>query len=159
MATGSTQSASQAYEALFDIAQRSRVSFTELGSTFASISRAGQELGLSQQRLLGVTEAIGNAMTISGGSAEGMKAALVQLGQGLSSGTLRGEELNSVMEQTPRLAKAIADGLGVSTGKLREMGAAGQLTGEQVIKALESQSSVLSGEVQGAALTAGQAFT
>lgn len=159
LATGSADAAATAYASLFDIAQRSRVSFTELGGTFATISRAGQELGLSQQRLLGVTEAIGNAMTISGGSAESMKAALVQLGQGLASGTLRGEELNSVMEQTPRLAKALADGLGVSTGKLREMGAAGQITAEQVIKALESQSKVLSGEVQGAVLTVGQAFT
>ena len=159
LATGSTQAAGQAYSALFEIAQRSRVSFTELGSTYASIARAGESLGLSQGRLLGVTEAIGNAMTISGGSAAGMQAALMQLGQGLSSGTLRGEELNSVMEQTPRLARAIADGLGVTTGQLRAMGAAGQLTGEQVIKALEGQAKVLRGEVADATLTVGQAMT
>lgn len=159
LATGSTQAAGQAYEALFDIAQRSRVSFTELGATFSSISRAGQEMGISQQRLLTVTEAIGNAMTISGGSAQSMQAALVQLGQGLSSGTLRGEELNSVMEQAPRLAKALADGLGVPIGKLREMGAAGEISAQQVIAALESQSKVLSGEVTGATLTVSQAFT
>lgn len=159
LATGSTQAAGQAYEALFDIAQRSRVSFTELGGTFAAVSRAGQELGISQVRLLSVTESIGNAMTISGGNAESMKATLVQLGQGLASGTLRGEELNSVMEQTPRLAKALADGLGVPIGKLREMGAAGQITAQQVILALESQSSVLRGEVAGAVMTVGQAFT
>lgn len=158
LATGSTQAAGQAYTALFDIAQRSRVSFTELGGTFAAISRAGQELGISQSRLLTVTEAIGNAMTVSGGSAQGMQAALTQLGQGLASGTLRGEELNSVMEQTPRLAKALADGLGVTTGKLREMGAAGQITAEQVIRALEGQAAVLRGEVQGAVLTVVQAF-
>ncbi|MEN9885771.1 MAG: hypothetical protein RL758_349 [Pseudomonadota bacterium] len=159
LATGSAQAANAAYRELFDIAQRSRVSFTDLGGTFASISRAGQELGLSQQRLLKVTEAIGNAMTVSGGSAQGMNAALTQLGQGLASGTLRGEELNSVMEQAPRLAKALADGLGVPIGKLREMGAAGQISAEQVIRALESQSAVLRGEVTGAVLTVGQAMT
>lgn len=159
LATGSTQAAGKAYEALFDIAQRSRVSFTELGGTFASISRAGQELGISQARLLAVTESIGNAMTISGGSAEGMKAALMQLSQGLASGTLQGEELNSVMEQAPRLAKALADGMGIPIGKLREMGAAGQITAQQVISALESQSAVLRGEVSGAVMTVGQAFT
>jgi len=159
LATGSTQTAGQAYETLFKIAQDSRVSFTELGSTFASVSRAGQELGISQQRLLTVTESIGNAMTISGGGAASMQAALVQLGQGIASGTLRGEELNSVMEQTPRLAKALADGLGVPIGKLREMGAAGQITSEQVISALESQAAVLRGEVAGSTLTVAQAFT
>lgn len=159
LATGSTQSAGQAYETLFKIAQDSRVSFTELGRTFASVSRAGQELGISQQRLLTVTESIGNAMTISGGSAASMQAALVQLGQGIASETLRGEELNSVMEQTPRLAKALADGLGVPIGKLREMGAAGQITSEQVISALEGQAAVLRGEVAGSTLLVAQAFT
>lgn len=159
LATGSIDSAASSYAALFDIAQRSRVGFVELGDTFASIARAAAPLGVTQERLLNVTEAIGNAMTISGGSAQGLQAALVQLGQGLSSGTLRGEELNSVMEQAPRLAKALADGLGVTTGQLRAMGAEGEITAEKVINALESQSAVLRGEVAGATLTVGQAFT
>lgn len=159
LATGSAQRAAQAYDELFAIAQRSRVSFTELGATFASISRAGQELGISQDRLLTVTQAIGQAMTIGGGSAQGMQAALTQLGQGLASGTLRGEELNSVMEQAPRLAKALADGMNVPIGKLREMGAAGEITAQQVIAALEKSAPQLAREVEGATLTVGQAFT
>jgi lambda family phage tail tape measure protein len=159
LATGSAAAASAAYSSLYQIAQSSRVSFVELGQTYASIARASGELGLSQQRMLKVTESIANAMTISGGSASSMQAALVQLGQGMASGVLRGEELNSVMEQAPRLAKALADGLNVPIGKLREMGAAGEITSEQVVKALESQSSVLMKEVAGATLTVSQAFT
>lgn len=159
LSTGSAQAAGQAYTALFDIAQRSRVSFTELGSTFASLNRAGQEMGVSQQRMLAVTEAVGNAMTISGGSAASMQAALVQLGQGMASGVLRGEELNSVMEQAPRLARALADGMGVPLGKLRELGSEGKITADQVVHALESQAAVLRGEVTGATMTASQAFT
>ena len=159
LATGGGVEAAQAYAGLFAIAQQSRVSFTELGDTFAAVSRAGQELGISQQRLLAVTAAIGNAMAISGGSADSMKAALVQLGQGLASGVLRGEELNSVMEQSPRLARALADGLGVPLGELRKLGAQGKLTAEQVIGALEKSAPQLAREVQGAAVTFGQAFT
>ncbi len=159
LATGSASQAAQAYDALFDIAQRSRVSFTELGGTFASIARATGELGISQQRLLTVTEAIGNAVTISGTGAQAANAALVQLGQGLASGTLRGEELNSVMEQTPRLAQALADGLGITTGELRKLGSEGAITAEKVIKALESQAGALRNEVKDAVLTVGQAMT
>lgn len=159
LATGSASAAGAAYESLFGIAQRSRVSFTELGSTFAAISRASGQLGLSQAKLLTVTEAIGNAMAISGGSAAGMQAALVQLGQGMASGTLRGEELNSVMEQTPRLAQAIADGLGVTLGQLRQLGQDGRLTAEAVVNALESQAAVLAGEVKDSVVTVGQAMT
>lgn len=159
LSTGSVQAASAAYEDLFQIAQRSRVGFLQLGETYSSISRATGELGVSQARMLKVTESIANAMTIGGGSAQSMNAALVQLGQGLASGTLRGEELNSILEQAPRLAKALADGLGVPIGKLRELGAAGEITSQQIVKALESQSAVLAKEVAGATLTLGQAFT
>lgn len=159
LATGSTASAAAAYSSLYQIAQRSRVGFVELGQTFASIARAAEPLGISQERLLTVTESIGNAMTISGGSAQGLQAALIQLSQGLASGTLRGEELNSVMEQAPRLAKALADGMGVTIGQLRTLGAEGAITSAAVIKALESQAQTLQGEVAGATLTVGQAFT
>lgn len=159
LAAGGAVEAQAAYTALFEIAQRSRVSFTELGGTFASVSRAAGELGLSQRQLLSLTEAIGNAVTISGSSAQASSAALVQLSQGLASGVLRGEELNSIMEQTPRLARAIADGLGVPIGKLREMGQEGELTAQRVISALQSQSKVLSGEVRDSVTTLGQAFT
>jgi len=158
LATGSASEAKTAYAALFDVAQRARVSFTDLGGTYASLARAGEQLGVSQQRLLGVTEAISNAVTISGGSAESAKAALVQLSQGLASGTLRGDELNSVMEQTPRLASALAAGLGVTTGELRKLGEAGEITADKVIRALESQAGVLKGEVAGSVLTVGQAW-
>lgn len=159
LATGSTLEAARAYDALFTIAQQSRVGFTELGDTFAAVSRGGQELGISQDRLLKVTGAIGNAMAISGGNAQSMQAALVQLAQGMSSGVLRGAELNSVLEQAPRLAKALADGLGVPLGRLRELGAQGQLTTQQVIGALEKSAPQLAREVQGATVTVSQAFT
>jgi tape measure domain-containing protein len=158
LSTGSIQQAEVAYGALFQIAQRSRTSFTELGATFASISRATGELGISQGRLLAVTEAIGNAIAISGGSAAGAQAALMQLSQGFASGTLRGEELNSVMEQTPRLARAIADGLGITIGQLRQMGQEGKLTAQAVLGALESQARVLSGEVANSVTTVAQAM-
>lgn len=159
LATGSANAAAQAYAALLDIAQASRVGFTELGTTYASIARASGELGLGQQQLLRVTEAIANAMTISGGSAASMQAALVQLSQGLASGTLRGDELNSVMEQAPRLAQALAAGLGVSIGQLRQMGQEGQLSAQAVIAALQSQADVLKGEVAGSIKTVGQGWT
>ena len=159
LATGSAQAAGAAYEQLFAIAQRSRVNFTEIGNTFASVSRASESLGLSQRQVLALTETIGNAITVSGASAQASQAALIQLGQGLASGVLRGEELNSVMEQTPRLAKALADGLGVSVGALRQLGQEGKLTAEAVVQALQSQQGKLAAEVQNSVVTVGQAFT
>lgn len=159
LATGSTTAATTAYQALFDIAQRSRVNFTELGDTYASLSRATNGMGISQTRLLNVTESISNAITISGSSAQAAQGAMQQFGQGMAAGALRGEELNSVLEGTPRLASAIAAGMGVAVGDLKKLGEAGKLTAEEVIKALEKQADTLAAEVQGANLTVAQSFT
>lgn len=159
LASGSASEASAAYSRLFAIAQQSRLSFTELGGTYARIARSMSELGVSQSRLLTVTQAIGNAVAVSGSSAESANAALVQLGQGMAAGALRGDELNSVMEQTPRLARAIADGLGVTIGELRKLGEAGELSAQKVLGALESQAGVLAKEAGESTKTFAQAVT
>lgn len=159
LSTGSATAAAQAYEELFGVAQRSRVSFIDLGNTYSTIARATQGLGISQRDLLTVTEALGNAIAIGGGRAESTRAALIQLTQGLASGALRGEELNSVLEQTPRVAKAIADGLGITIGQLREYGREGRLSSEAVVTALLRQSDVLRNEVGSSVVTVGQGFT
>lgn len=57
LATGSAASARLAFEPIYGIARDSRVSFTELGGTYASMARATADLGISQQRLLKVTQA------------------------------------------------------------------------------------------------------
>ena len=159
LATGSTQAAEQAYQGLFQVAQNARVGFTELGDTYAKIARSTKDLGTSQTEVLRVTETLAKAVTLSGVSAQSAKAAMIQLGQGMASGVLRGEELNSVMEQTPRVAKALADGLGVSIGQLRAMGAAGEITGEQVVKALIKASDAVDQEFGQTVITVGQATT
>lgn len=146
LVTSSTEQQLQVQSRLFDVAQAARLSYAELGGTYAQIARASSSLGLSQERLLGVVQSISQAMTIGGGSADSMRAALVQLSQGLASGTLRGEELNSILEQAPRLAQAIAEGMGVGVGKLRELGAEGKLQATQIIGALENQAGVLQAE-------------
>ena len=159
LASGSAAEASSAYSRLFAIAQQSRLSFTELGGTYARIARSTSELGISQGRLLIITKAIGDAVAISGASAESANNALVQFGQGMAAGALRGDELNSVMEQVPPLARAIADGLGVTIGELRKLGEAGELSAQKVLGALESQSGVLGKEAAESTKTFSQAVT
>lgn len=144
---------------LFAVAQASRVGFVDLSFTYAQLARSTKDLGVSQGAMLGIIKTISEAVTISGGSAESAKAALVQLSQGFAAGALRGEELNSVMEQTPRLAQAIAEGLGVSIGKLREMGKAGELTAAAVVGSLEKSAAGVSEEFGKMAVTVGQAST
>lgn len=159
LVTNSTAEMTRVQGQLFEVAQRSRISFESTADIYTKLARSATTLGGSQKDLLRVTETISKSMIISGASADSQKAALMQLGQAFSSGVLRGEELNSVMEQSPRLAQAIADGLGVTIGQLREMGKEGKLTAEAVFGALKGQGAALDAEFSKMPKTIEQAMT
>ncbi|WP_082608227.1 tape measure protein [Acidovorax sp. Root219] len=141
------------------IAAEARVDVTGLAETYGVLSKAGAELGFSQQRVLGVTETLSKSMTLSGGSAASASAAMVQFGQGLQAGTLRGDELNSVLEQAPRLAQALAEGLGKPVGALKAMAEQGQITTDAIFVALERMKGKIDSEFAQLPATIGQAFT
>lgn len=159
LVSSSAGEAAHAQSELYKVAQDTRQSFPELADTYARIARSSAELGLSQSRLIGISATLSQAMAVSGGSAESARAAMMQLGQGFASGTLRGEELNSVMEQTPRVAQAIAEGLGVTIGELRRLGAAGELTSEKIIGALEKSAPAVAEEFRKMTPTIASSFT
>ena len=142
----SLTASAKAQAEVFKVAQDARVEYASLAEVYTKLARSAGELHVSQDRLLGVTRSISQAMTISGGRAESMNAALLQLSQGLASGTLRGEELNSVLEQAPRLAQAIAEGMGKGIGELRALGEAGKITATEIIQALEKEAPKLAAE-------------
>lgn len=149
----------QSQSAVIQIANDARVPINSTADLYAKLTRAGETLGLTQQRVGVVTETIAKALTIGGGSAQGQEAAITQLNQSLSAGVLRGEEFNSIVEQAPRLAQAMADALGVTTGELRGMAQEGQLTADVVVAALESQSDAIRSEFGQMAPTIGQSVT
>ena len=138
----------EALDGLYAAAQRSRQSYEGLASVFQGIARNKTELGLTTDQALALSETVGTAMTIGGGSASSQQAALVQLSQALGTGTLRGEELNSIMEQAPRLAQAIAKAFNVPVGKLKELGEKGKLSSKILAEGLLKQSATLREEFE-----------
>lgn len=137
LVSDTTAEAVRANELLFEVSQRNSRIFEETADLYTRLARSTKNLNISQDRLVAITNSVAQSLVISGSSAESAQAALVQFGQGLQSGVLRGEELNSVLEQAPRLAELLADGLGVTTGQLRDLGAAGALTSDRIVEALE----------------------
>lgn len=132
--------------ALFASSQRSFTAIIGGVEIYERLARSTQNLEISNQRLLTVTEAVQKSVALSGTTTLAANAALIQFGQGLAANSLRGQELNSVMEQTPRLARALAEGLGFGIGELRSLANQGELTAELVIKAIESQVDVINSE-------------
>ncbi|MBY4834203.1 tape measure protein [Burkholderia dolosa] len=139
LAVTSQEEFNRADAALFEIAQRNRAPLAETVTLYARLAPSVQALGRSQADVLAATDAIGQAVSLSGASSEAAAGALLQLGQAFASGQLRGEEFNSVIEQTPRLAQAIADGMGVPLGSLRKLAEEGKITSKAVLDALLKQ--------------------
>ena len=136
LAVASQEEFNRAGAALFEIAQKNRAPLAETVTLYARLAPSVQALGRSQADVLAATDAIGQAVSLSGASSEAAAGALMQLGQAFASGQLRSEEFNSVIEQTPRLAQAIADGMGVPLGALRALAQEGKITSEAVLDAL-----------------------
>lgn len=159
LVTGSAAEAAAVQTQLYAIAQQTRQGYLDLADVYAQVARASADTGISQQRLIGISTTLSQAVALSGGSAESARAAMVQLSQGLASGTLRGEELNSVIEQTPRLAQALAQGLGLGIGELRKIAGEGRLTTDAVLGALERAAGDVEAEFRQLTPTVSEAFT
>lgn len=133
-------------DALSDVSERSRSSLQATATFYARTARASEHLGLSQEKLLQITETVQKAFSIGGATSAEAQGAAIQLSQGIASDRFSGEEFRSVAENAPVLLRGMADALGVTIGKLREMAHAGELTGEVVTTAILKSSSAIEAE-------------
>ena len=159
LVTNGSAELSAAQSAVFNIAQASAQPLASTAELYQRIATNQEALKLSGEGVAGIVGTISKTLAVSGASAESANAALIQLGQAFASGVLRGEELNSVMEQAPALSQAIAAGMGKTVGELRSMGAAGELTAQAVVKALQSQAGAVDELFDKTATTIGNSFT
>lgn len=137
---------SASFDRLYAIAQRTRAPLDDLARLYARAGLAATELGASQAQLMRLTENVGLALAIQGGSIEGVRGALLQLGQALGSGVVRAEEFNSILEGALPIAQAAARGIeaaGGSVARLRTLVLEGKITSDVFFRALLSQSDEL----------------
>ena len=134
--TSSTSNLVAIQSELEDVATRSRSSLQSTVTLYARTARASEQLGLSQEKLLRITETIQKAFSIGGATSAEAQGAAIQLSQGIASDRFSGEEFRSVAENAPVLLRGMAESLGVNIGKLREMAHAGELTADVVTKAI-----------------------
>lgn len=104
---------------------------------FARLTIATRSLGLGSERTLKIVKTLQQSLIVGGATAQERRAAITQLSQALASGRLQGDELRSILESAPLLAENISKQLGITTGELRELGAAGELTADKLVFALE----------------------
>lgn len=123
---------------LFNLAKETRSELTNTVNLFAELTRGTSDLGISSDRLVGVTRTLNNLFVAGGKPISETIGAIRQLNQGFASGVLRGDEFNSVAEGAPKILAALTRSLGLTRGELRDFAATGGITAEIMITALEA---------------------
>lgn len=144
---------------LFKISQRTRSSLESTTQIYTRAARATETYGMSQEKLLRLTETIQKSFAIGGATPTEATGAALQLSQGIASDRFGGDEYRSVAENAPVLLKGIADSLGVNIGKLREMSHAGELTAQVVTEAILKSTAKIDAAFAKMTPTVAQSFT
>ena len=157
-ATGSAENADKAFQAISDTAKRTYSDLEATAEVFIRNSMAMNELGYTTNEQIKVSEALNNAIAVSGARGQQAAAGLDAFAKAIAQGKLQGDQFDTIISNTPRVLKALADGLGVSTGELRKMVTEGKLTSDVMLPALISQMDKLRAEADGMAATLPDAF-
>lgn len=159
IATGSQEQANAVMARLQEIAKRTYAELSSVSEIYLRNAASLTQLGFSTKQQIDFTEAMTNALVVSGAKQERATSVINALSKGLAGGALRGEDLNTVLEQGGRVAEALAAGLGVGVNELKALGAEGKLTSSVVLPAMLSQFETLREEADSMPATINDAFT
>jgi len=123
---------------LYAMGQKTRQPLESLSSLYFAVARASEEMGFAQKENMRVTETVSKALIIGGASAQEASATITQLGQALGSGRLQGDELRSLDENASALMRHVAKYFKTNVAGLKQMGAEGKLTSDEVMRAILS---------------------
>ncbi|MDO5606724.1 MAG: tape measure protein [Paracoccus sp. (in: a-proteobacteria)] len=159
LAVGSQEKGAAVMDRLAAMARRTYSSLGQTAESWLANATALRELGMSTRESLDFTEALNNAMVVSGAKAE--RAASVQnaLSKAMAGGKLAGQNLNTVIESGGRLAELLAAELGTTVSGLRKMGRQGAITGDVIRSALVGNLELLREEAESMPATISDAFT
>jgi tape measure domain-containing protein len=153
------QTTAQLQNMIFQSAMNARGNYQTTADAAAKMGVLAGEAFSGNRELVAFMEQINKQFAISGTSAVGIQAAMLQLTQAMGAGALRGEELNSVLEQAPTIVKTIAKYMKVSTGELRELASEGKVTASIVKAAMLAAADETNATFEKMPVTFSQAFT
>lgn len=147
---------------LFQSAQKYGAAYEGVAAVFSKATQAQKELGASSAQILQLTDAVGAALKVQGGSAEAASGALLQLGQTLAGSKVQAEEYNSLIDGLYPLLQAAANGsdrFGGSVAKLTAAVKGGEVSSREFFNAILQGSGDLEEKAGKATLTLAGAFT
>lgn len=127
---------------LSGVARENRTSVAATIDLYTKLRISTEDLGLSEERVIGVTTKLSQALAVAGADAATTNSVIRQFGQAMASGVVRGDEFNSLVEGLGPALAIMARESGITVGRLREMAGAGELTAEKMVQLLENTRSL-----------------
>ncbi|WP_374832950.1 tape measure protein [Paenochrobactrum pullorum] len=158
IAVGEMSQAPAVMERIYDLAQSTYSGLQQTAESFIANSTALKELGYNTNQQLDYTEALNNALVVSGAKADRAASVSNALSKAMASGKLSGDQLNTVIETGGRVAEVLAAELGVGVNQLRAIGAEGKITSQVIYNALTKRMEELSEQAESMPATMGDAF-
>jgi tape measure domain-containing protein len=159
IATKETGDYSEVTNELQRISQLTYKRFTDNAEIYVRTEKTMRELGFATTDVMGVVEGLSTSLVISGANAQQTESAISAFSKAMQLGKIGMKEFTSLAASSPRILDALADGLGVTGVELRKMAAAGQLTSDKVIPALNSQLGLLREETKKMPVSVSDAMT
>ncbi len=158
LAVGDMDKAPQVMERIYDMAQRTYSGMENTAESFLTNAGALKELGYNTNQQLDYTEALNNALVVSGAKSDRAARVIDALGKSMAAGKLQGDNLNTVIEVGGRVAEVLAAQLGIGVNQLREAGKEGKITGDVIYKALTTRLQELTAEAESMPATISDGF-
>lgn len=163
LVTSSTDDLVRTQQSLLDIAQRTRQPLSGVLNLYTRLAQAIPESQRGNYDLLGVTESINQALSITGEGSAQAASAILQFTQAVASGfQASSQEINSLLDSAPRLAIALQRSFGDGSKSLKQLSADGELSLDVILKSLAAvgyQGEEIREEFAKIPVTVGQAFT
>ena len=121
---------------IYDSAQRSRGSYTQMMQTVSALKAQTGDTFSSVKEAVAFTELLQKQFKLAGTDATGIASTMYNLTQALSTGTLKGQDLNTIFANAPQLVQRIADYMGVSVGEIKKLASEGKVTADIVKNSL-----------------------
>ena len=153
------QTTAELQNMIYRAANDSRGSYEAMANSVAKLGLLAGDAFSSNKEIVGFTDLLNKAFTISGAGEQEKSSAMYQLTQAMSSGKLQGDEFRSIMENAPMLADAIAKYMGKSKGELKELAAEGAITSDIIKAALFQAGDDINAKFAEMPMTFGQAAT
>jgi tape measure domain-containing protein len=138
--TGSEEELNSVTKQLIQVSDDTRTSVEDNAAVFQRSAAALGQLGYSTQVSIDLTKELDEIIAASGATTAQSSRAMIEFSEALGKGKLQGQELRSIMKEVPTLALEIQRGLGVSKEKFGELVGQGDITTEQIVKALRNVS-------------------